>query len=139
MDPSMSLSSMPTGAYRPPFVARHPIIIFSLLAATGAIAALPFATLLSALVAVWLGDTYLAPMLAADYAEGLGYLLGFYCLAMFPCGGAILGLLSGAIAYASRPIRDSQSNPLVPLVVGIVVATLVTLAVSVAAVFLLGR
>jgi hypothetical protein len=132
------LPSPPTSqlSSRPGFLARHPIALSALLAATGAVAALPFATLLSALASVLLGDYLLPSKPSPDYAEGLGYLVGFYCVIMFPVGAAVLGLVTGAAAHAVRPIHDEPPNPVVPLAVGIAAITLVTLGLSIAAVFL---
>ncbi len=133
----MSITPTPINASPPPFLSRHPIILTSLLGAIGAIAAVPVATLISALAAVWIGDTFLSSTLAPDYAEGLGYLIGFYCLAMFPCGATLVGLLTGAFTFVVRPIRDDHPNPLLPIAAGMVVSTLVTLAVALASVVLL--
>jgi len=92
-----------------------------------------------AIVSIWLSDILLGVALRADYAEGLGYLLGMYCLVMFPCGGALLGALPAALLGALRSGHDSQFNPLLPLLTGAVVAFFVTLAASVGAVFLFSQ
>ncbi len=117
-------------------VSQHPVLVSALLGAVGAIAAIPIATFLSAIAVVWIGDSFLVGTLPSDYGEGFGYLLGLYCLVMFPCGAALIGAVPGALLAITQQIRGAKPNPLHPIIAGALTASLITFAASIAAVFL---
>ncbi len=117
-------------------LSQHPVLLSAILGAAGSVAAIPIATFISAIVAVWFGDTIVGGTLPADYGEGFGYLLGFFCLVMFPCGGALVGGLPGAAVGMLSVARGVEPRPLHSLIAGAITASLVTLAASIAAIFL---
>lgn len=134
-----SVSLAPPDARPRRSLSEHPALLSALLGAVGGIAGVLVGGVLSPVLDVLVGETVLKSALAPDYAEGIGYLLGMYCLIMFPCGGAIAGTLPGALVGVYRASRDRQLHPLYPILAGMLVTFLVTIAGALGVLVLLRR
>ena len=114
----------------------RPVLLSAALGSTGGIAGVIVGAILSILIPPLLGETVMIGAYSPEYGDAMGYLLGVYCLIMFPCGGALVGALPGAMLGALRAVRERNVNPLHPLLAGMLTTTLMAIAGSVAVLFL---
>lgn len=99
---------------------KHHTLVSGLLGAGGGIAGTIVAALLSLPLGMMLGD-------GADSGEGLGYLIGIYCLFMFPMGGAILGVIPGVMVGVIRNFQGREVILLPPLLTGFITVIVLSL------------
>jgi hypothetical protein len=59
----------------------------------------------------------------------MGFLIGFYCLVMFPWGGALMGPIPGLLLGLFRYSQDRILTPLQPLRAGSLTVVLLRLGV----------
>jgi hypothetical protein len=104
---------------------RHPVVFSALLGACGGIAGAAASLVLTGLLSALGGEALTG---GVDPTEALGFLMGAYCLVMFPSGGAIAGAIPGAIVGALRASRARNVTAIPPLLAGfftVVIPTLV--------------
>jgi hypothetical protein len=104
---------------------KHPILLAAQLGAGGGLAGTLAAAFFTC-IGVLLVDL-LSPIDSSE-AEGWGYLIGLYCLVMFPVGGAILGGIPGVIVGALRRSLGKPPALMPPLLAGLLTVFLLSLA-----------
>jgi hypothetical protein len=106
----------------------HPVLVSTLLGAVGGIAGAAAGVILSIILGALLIGLFSGAPSADDTAEGLGYLVGFYCLLMFPCGGALVGAVPGILLGIFRFAQDRMLTPIRPLLAGFLTVVILTIA-----------
>ncbi|MGE5249090.1 MAG: hypothetical protein ACM3QS_02655, partial [Bacteroidota bacterium] len=122
--PRFASSTLPEGRR----AASHPMLTSGLLGGLGG----AVGALASAIVLTLLGLIFGEPLFGTpDFGEGLGILLGLYCVVMFPIGGGILGAIPGILTGWLRVSHDEPITPLPLAIPGFL--TVLTLSVAAAA------
>lgn len=101
---------------------KHPILASGLLGASGGIVG----TIIAAL-ALFILSMSIVITNETDSGEGWGYLIGLYCLLMFPVGGALLGGIPGVIVGAYHKIQGDDTTRLQPVLTGLLCVVVLTL------------
>ena len=99
---------------------KHPIFVSGLLGTAGGIVGMIIAALLSIPLGIILGD-------GSDTGEVLGYLIGMYCLVMFPVGSSLLGGIPGVILGITRNIQGKDLKLLHPVLAGFLSVVILSL------------
>lgn len=110
----------------------HPILASAFLGAAGGATGAIAAGIILLVLGMIFGEAIFG---TPDFGEGLGLLLGLYCVVMFPVG-AIAGAVPGAIVGWVRASRDEPLNAPLPALAGFLTVLLLT-AAAVAVPFLL--
>jgi hypothetical protein len=111
---------------------RHPILASAFLGAAGGATGVIAGGVLLVVLGMVFGEAFFGTV---DFGEGLGYLVGIYCVVMFPVGGGILGAIPAAILGWLRASRDEPVNAPLLAVTGFL-AVLVITGGGIAALFL---
>ena len=111
----------------------HPVLASAFLGAAGGATGVIAAGILLFVLGMIFGEAFFG---TPDFGEGLGILLGIYCVVMFPVGGGILGAIPGAALGWLRASRDEPVNAPLLALTGFLAVLLLT-AGAIAALFLL--
>lgn len=108
-------------AHNPPEVgirSKHPVLLSALLGSLGGLVGTLVCAALLLIFGLLFADAVIGAPDPVDNAEGVGYLIGLYCLVMFPIGSMLVGGIPGAITGASRVSRDLPLTARPPLLAG---------------------